>query len=153
MTRLKIDIESKLNAVSQLGMTVHSACEAFGLPEEMRFRIQTAVVEAASNAVRHAYDHAPDQAVTFTMEIHEGRVELEVIDSGKPMPPQQAEVLRHGSNVLDFDETDIEALPEGGLGLEIIHRSMDNVNYTSNNGINRIHMMTTAREEEETART
>lgn len=134
-------VKSELNQVALLTKAVHSVCAYLGIRDEHIFRIEISIVEAVTNAIRHSYLLEPDQEVCVSLSCKECRVELEVADHGIPMNPAQVELLRHGSPVLDFDETDVTALPEGGMGLEIIHRSMDEVDYVSSEGQNRFRMV------------
>lgn len=66
---------------------------------------------------------------------------LEILDCGDAMPPPFRERLRNGSRVLDFDPGDIQSLPESGMGLQIIHEIMDEVDYRSDAGVNRLSLM------------
>ena len=92
-------------------------------------RVELAMVEAVNNVVRHAYHGEPGHTVEVTVTVDGDRLALEVADEGTPMPP-------HGTPVLDFDPADLANLPEGGMGLYLIHSVMDTVEYQSRDGRN-----------------
>ncbi len=138
---INFQIKSELQEVVLLTKAIHSVCGYLGITEEHVFRIEISIVEAVTNAIRHAYLLKPDQEISVSLTCNGSRVELEVADRGIPMKPEQVERLRGGSQLLDFDECDIAALPEGGMGLDIIHKSMDEVDYVSTEGQNRCRMV------------
>lgn len=141
MSWISFQIKSQLQEVALLTKAVHSVCGHLGIREEHVFRIEISIAEAVTNAIRHAYLLKPDKEVCVSLSCDGRRVELEVADRGIPMLPEQVQRLRSGSQLLDFDETDIAGLPEGGMGLDIIHKSMDEVDYISSEGQNRCRMV------------
>jgi anti-sigma regulatory factor (Ser/Thr protein kinase) len=68
------------------------------------------------------------------------QLNIEVSDSGTPMPVEQEQRLLHGTQALEFQTTDRSSLPEGGRGLQIIHDLMDEVSYVRLGNINRLIM-------------
>jgi serine/threonine-protein kinase RsbW len=64
------------------------------------------------------------------------RIVLEIIDEAPPMP---AGIFASASPV-EFDESAIHDLPEGGFGLALIKMNMDEVEYTSSGGRNHLRM-------------
>jgi serine/threonine-protein kinase RsbW len=108
---------------------------------EATHEVELCAVEAVTNAIRHAYRNEPDNEVSLTLNIRDDRLELEVVDTGTAMSPAQQQKLAEGSDVLDFDPSDHATLPEGGMGLQIIHKVMDEVSYKQEAGVNSLQLI------------
>lgn len=94
------------------------------LPAGADHEIASAFVEAFNNAAVHAYRGMPPGEVEVEMRVSRERLEVEVSDFGRKFEPA------------GVPEPDLEALPEGGLGLFIIRNFMDRVHYESRDGRN-----------------
>jgi serine/threonine-protein kinase RsbW len=98
------------------------------LTTEDGHRIVSAFLEAFSNACIHAYRNMPTGAVEVSLDVGAERLALVVADQGRPFVPDRV------------PEPDLEALPEGGMGLFIIRSFMDDVRYERADGWNRMVM-------------
>ena len=141
MSKISFIIGSDLNDAALVGQSVHAVCRHLALPEEVIYGVELCVVEGVTNAIRHAYQLGGGHEVSVTLTVSGNQVEIEILDYGLPMPTDKVNALRHGSSVLEFDETDRMNLPEGGMGLQIMHLTMDHVDYLSDGGVNRLHML------------
>jgi serine/threonine-protein kinase RsbW len=87
------------------------------LPEDIAHRVISAFVEAFNNAVIHAYKGTTPGPVEVEMTVFRDRLRVTVSDRGHVFVPESV------------PEPDLDALPEGGLGLYIIRNFMDHVSY------------------------
>lgn len=87
------------------------------LPPDVGHRVISSFVEAFNNAVIHAYKDLEPGTVAVDMEVFEKLLRVKISDHGRTFVPDQV------------PEPDLDALPEGGLGLFIIRNFMDNVHY------------------------
>jgi serine/threonine-protein kinase RsbW len=87
------------------------------LPEDVGHRVISAFVEAFNNAVIHAYKGVAPGPVEVEMNVSRDRLRVIVCDQGQSFTPDL------------IPEPDLDALPEGGLGLFIIRNFMDHVEY------------------------
>jgi serine/threonine-protein kinase RsbW len=133
---LRFSFESSLDEIFLVSLVVNQVCSHMGLDEVLAYQIELCAVEAVTNAIRHAYRQHAGNEVTVLIRFDAARIDLEIRDRGQSMPPQYVERLRNGSKVLDFDPSDIAALPENGMGLQIIHEVMDETAYSSEGGGN-----------------
>lgn len=131
--RVTLSCDSRLDHVELLARAVRALCAASKLDSRHCAQVELALVEAANNCVRHAYHLEAGHPLEVAFTLEADRFTLEVTDRGTPMPP-------HGTPVLDFDPSDIENLPTGGMGLFLIHNVMDQVEYTSLDGRNTLAM-------------
>jgi len=104
--------------------------QILSVPPEAADYIILAVDEACSNIIRHSYMGNADAKIEFLIITGEKRVEISIMDYGKPWIPMR---LPPGKP---------SEIKPGGLGLYIIHQVMDQVNYhRSDKGKNTISMV------------
>lgn len=117
-------IESRLQNVSFVGLSVNRICRELGFDEVEAHNVELSVVEALTNVIRHAYGLAADRPVVARLTAHDDRIELRVMHQGAPVPehkrvaPPQPE---EPGDPLD--------LAEGGRGLFLMNALMDRVDY------------------------
>lgn len=139
MNHLTLSIESDLHDVSLVAVSINAVCRQLGLDEIAAHEAELCVVEAATNAVRHAYQCEPGHIVTVEVLEVGLHLHFEISDTGNPMPAPAIERLIHGAP--EEDSTTTRAtLSESGRGLQIMHDLMDEISYTSLNGTNRLTM-------------
>lgn len=126
-------IDASLENVAQVGHAVNSFCQQHGLQQSDGDIVELCAVEAINNAIKHAYLEHPKGQVEITISLVNDQIELSVSDRGESMKTVLAPHL-------DFDPENIEALPEGGMGLLIIHGLMDHVTYVARDGRNTLTM-------------
>lgn len=99
------------------------------LPEDAGHRVISAFVESFNNAVIHAYADAPGGPVRVELQVSPDRLVVRTTDFGAVFAPETV------------PEPDLDALPEGGLGLFIIRNFMDTVEYRREGEANVLHMV------------
>jgi len=95
--------------------------------------LRIGLTEALNNCVLHAYGGAPGGTVTIDLCPAPDAVRLSVIDRGSPPPMELVAAAPDPLFLGDLDE-----LPEGGWGWFLIHRSVDNVSFVQEDGLNRL---------------
>jgi serine/threonine-protein kinase RsbW len=130
LKQLRLTIDSNLEHVALIGLAINKICEHLRMDEVQCYQVELCAVEALTNSIRHAYQNAPGHEVVVILSITDDRLQLEICDEGKPMGGEFVQRLRDGSRVFEFDPSDIAAVPEGGMGLQIMHEVMDEVSYS-----------------------
>ena len=126
---VRLTIESRLDNVFLLGLSVQAFCRSIPLDDVAAYQVELCVVEAVNNAIRHGYDSEPGHEVELIVSLHRGGITLRVCDGGRP--------LENMDNAdMNFDEEDLDSLPERGMGLFLIHTVMDEVSYERLGGRN-----------------
>lgn len=138
MSWLRFSFESCLDEISLVSLIVNGVCRKVGLDEIAAYQIELCAVEGVTNAIRHAYHQQPGNEVTVLVRFDRERLYLEIADRGEAMAQHIRERLRNGSRVFHFDPSDLQSLPENGMGLQIIHEIMDKVDYVSDGSVNRL---------------
>ena len=117
-----IRIDSRLDLVEMAARSVRALCATSGLPARECAHVELAVDEALNNVIRHAYHGEAGHPIEIAFALEANRFTIEISDEGEPM-------TRRAPAELAFDPGDIANLPEGGMGLYIIHNVMDEVEY------------------------
>jgi len=130
---VRLAIDSRLDHVELLGRAVRSLCTTVGVGVREAAQVELALVEAVNNVIRHAYHGRPGHVVEVTFTITHASLELEVLDDGEPM-------TRGRIAQLEFDPRDVPNLPEGGMGLLIMHSVMEQVTFSRHEERNRLVM-------------
>src|SRR6266511_1717933 len=127
--RIKLVIDSNIEDVQLVSNVSNRLCTLGSMTDIEIFQIEFAVVESVNNIIQHAYNNERGHEVETTFTLYANRVTLDVCDMGRTMD------LKHRIQVenspLEFDPTELNMLPERGLGLAIIREVMDDVTYSS----------------------
>lgn len=118
---------------------LHSVLEAFWqqigiytnpLPDSMLYHaLTTAAIEIASNIVRHAYPpNAPNGELEMRLLLLADAIEIHFQDRGVE--------FREEPTLPMLDPTAVERLSEGGLGLWLARRSVDELRYARQGDVN-----------------
>lgn len=98
--------------------------------------VQLGLMECLVNIVRHGYAGQAPGRVRVRCLASARQWCLTVTDQGHPIP---ADRLRQADgSVFDFDPDDLDALPQGGMGLSLIREVFDRVDYRSLAGSNQL---------------
>ncbi len=94
-----------------------------GLSEETIGKVVLAVDEACTNIIKHAYNYSPDGDIYIKAKMIKSRLIVSIKDSGKTFNPAIV------------PEPDLKAYHRqkkgGGLGMFLMKKLMDEVDYTS----------------------
>ena len=126
---IKLSIDSDIDNVSLVGLSVKALCSYIPLNEVASYQIELAVVEAVTNAIEHAYASEKGNRVEIIVSIHIDKITFNICDQGKAMESLEIESI-------DFDPNNLETVPEKGMGLHIVQQVMDEVSYDSSDGKN-----------------
>lgn len=127
--RLRLVSESLLENVALLGSAIQGLTFAAAIDKTTAFQLELCVVEATTNAIRHAYAGLPGNEVEVIVELTADRISFKVYDSGKTHPAFDQQTV-------SFDWESLDQVPEGGMGVSIIKEIMDEVQYSSSQGRN-----------------
>lgn len=128
---IHFSVEADLPSVRLLAAACHGVLAEWGLSHERRSLLELAVVEAATNVVRHAYGGRGGR-VDLELARDGATIALSVVDSGTAFDPTGVPAPR------EPDPGDPSTWPEGGMGLPIIRAACDELHYLSEGGRNRL---------------
>ncbi len=121
-------------------VAIRAALRGLGAEENIAPRtmsqIELCVSEAVNNCIKHAYGNDPDQEIRVEWKSNAQTIELAISDTGRPMDPALMEQARH--TALQIDPDDPASLKTNGWGLSFINQLMDNAEYRTAGGDNRL---------------
>lgn len=129
MALLHLSGKATFDTVRLVGMAVRAVCASVVSGTEAA-QIELAIVEASNNIVEHAYSIVQGD-IALDVDIGEKKIVIALHDTGETMPTASQQ-----SANLDFDPTNLDDLPEGGMGLFLMTSIMDERSYISANGRN-----------------
>ncbi len=123
---IKISILSTPSHLPVVRAAAEKFCELIGFSEDAAGNIVLSLDEAMTNIIRHAYDGAADKPIEIELESfesdHKAGVCIRLRDFGKCVDR---------SKIKSRDLADVRP---GGLGVHIITKCMDSVEYTPAHG-------------------
>ncbi len=97
------------------------AAAGAGLDERAVYAVQMAVDEACTNIIQHAYGGEGRGSIRLVYHVQPDGFQVTIYDQGKPFDPAQ---------VPQFNPTlPLDQRPKGGMGLFLIRRSVDRVEF------------------------
>ncbi len=121
MQQFHLQVKTELEALKE----VLQWFEGFvfpNIPQKMGWQCEVALVEAFTNAVRHAHQNLPESTpIDLEVELHPGFLEMRIWDRGQPFDLKAK---------LQKGEKEVNSLEkEGGRGLQFINKLTDELQY------------------------
>ncbi|MBN1444396.1 MAG: ATP-binding protein [Planctomycetes bacterium] len=101
------------------------------LAKRFVYTLELAVAEICSNLVRHGARGREGLPLLVRLELKESTAYLTIQDRGLPFDPRNFKRPA-------FDVNNPQTLPVSGLGLPLVHDTIDAIDYQSENGVNTI---------------
>ena len=133
MPSITLVIESNLDNVRLAALAVNKLCADYFAEQDV-CSIELGVVEALTNIVKHSYRDNPAGEISVHLVFKDYLLNIRIQDSGLAIDTETVDIT--GGDAFDYDPNDQKNLPEGGLGLALIHNSMDDVKYETRDGVN-----------------
>ena len=128
---IEMKIPAKPEFVGVIRLTLSGIASRLGFSYDEIEDLKIATSEACTNAVQHAYQNNEKGEVIIGFGLYEDRLEVMVADNGKSFDFQSA---RQGLGPYDQNSS-VEFLREGGLGLYLIETLMDEVRIHHKEGV------------------
>jgi len=89
-----------------------------------------AIEELVTNCIKYGYDDSAEHLIEIELTLSDGQLEITVTDDGHPFNP--LELPEPNTNL------PIEERPIGGLGIHLLRKMSDAMDYTRADGRNRL---------------
>lgn len=131
MGRYEIALQLETSEVPRLIDWAERTAASEGITPEITFKLMLALEEAVTNVIGHAFvGIPPPQVLRVLLDIGPEALTAEVIDNGRAFDPSAAP---------EPDLTrPIEERQPGGLGIHLMRRMMDRIDYQRADGCNRL---------------
>ncbi len=124
-----ISIPSVYERVSEACFSLRDFCFCNNILKNICSELELCLTEALNNVIKHAYKEDKEQKIYLTFTFNVNELEIVIEDSGLPR-------TNFKEPVLNYDPSDVNTLPEGGMGLFIIKNLMNDVTYNRIEGKN-----------------
>jgi anti-sigma regulatory factor (Ser/Thr protein kinase) len=133
MAEYRFDIAPDIAEIPRLLDWVEECCAQCGVDGETPFKFALALEEAVANVINHAFaGTSTPPRIAVELAIDGDRVAAEVTDNGRPFDPTAAPEPDRAAPLKDRDV--------GGLGIHLIRRMMDRVDYRRAGNENRLRL-------------
>lgn len=123
----------KFESLEEIDSFVRGEAEAMGFDHSEVFAVETAVDEAVSNIIEHAYKEKEDGQIICTCVSEDDRLTIIFEDTGNPFDPKSIPVP-------DL-KSPLNKRKEHGLGLYLMQKWMDEVRFEFCENCNRLVMV------------
>lgn len=123
----------RYDSLAKIAELVHKATQEFGLDPLSSYGVETAVDEACSNIIEHAYGGEGKGEIEFNYRIEGDSLIITLRDNGKGFNPNKIRKPKINVPLKNRQKT--------GLGLYFIHQWMDEVQFDVINKANVLTMI------------
>lgn len=127
---LEVRLVSRVAALERVGPRIAAFLDGIGVSVRERYAVELVLEEAFMNIVRHAFTDDAEHLVDLSLRTEPGRLLLELADDGVPFDPVTHPAPPRANS--------IEAARPGGLGLPLMWRYVDSLQYRREAGRNRL---------------
>jgi len=113
----RLVIAARLENLEGVRRWMTEVLESLGFSQQQVFEVNVAMAEALTNVIRHAYGGPSDQRIIVEASWTDDRITICIQDFGQRFDP-----ARHGT-------PDLDRPAEGGYGIFLMRRFMDEVTY------------------------
>ena len=121
--RYQMTRAAELESLSLFRQFISDCCSRHNVPNDTVFALKLAVDEACTNIIEHGYKGIDPGSIILSFRIESERILVSITDFGHVFEPSDAPK----PNL----EAALEDRPLGGMGLYLIYRTMDNIDYQS----------------------
>ena len=123
-----LTLENNLDSIPQLNEFVDGISEELGFDMSTTMKLNLAIEEAVVNIINYAYPEGTKGFVNIDASSNDVRLKFVITDEGTPFDPTTRK---------EVDTTlPVEERPIGGLGILLVRKLMDSINYERIDGKN-----------------
>jgi len=119
----KMTFPARFEFLDEIRDFVAQVAQEGGFTDKEIYSLQLAADEAASNIIEHAYEGVSDASLEITCDMNKDQIVITMRDKGKSFNPNN---VRQPDLKADLSDRQI-----GGLGVFLMRKLMDDVNYES----------------------
>lgn len=129
---ITFSIKNQVEEIARLAEEIEVLVEAWELPMRLSMNINLVLEEALSNIIFYAFEDTSEHTIDIFMALEQSQLEIRITDDGKAFDPtavQQPDI-----------NLPAEERPIGGLGIFLISKIMDVVEYCRDGDRNRLRL-------------
>ncbi len=125
---VEIQLHNKLSELASANQTVTEFGQQHGLPDSVLHDFNLALGEILTNIISYGYTDSGEHEITVRLSIEPGAMRVDVEDDGKPFNPLEAPEVDTTSR--------LEERAVGGLGVHLVRKLTDGLEYRRHEGKN-----------------
>ena len=125
-----IQVRNKVTELARLNAFLAAFWASNQLPKDAMFGLAVALEEIFANVIFHGYRDGGEHAIHVALALRDRVVSLTVEDDGVPFNPLDAPAAD--------DTAPLEERPIGGLGIHLVRKLMDELEYARKGNRNRL---------------
>jgi serine/threonine-protein kinase RsbW len=123
----------RYSSLSEIAEIIKEKSFEAGLQDDSIYAVESAVDEACSNIIEHAYQGEDKGDILIEVEVIEEGIKIRLIDQGEPFQPEKI--------VSPDTDAPLSKRKPSGLGLYMMRKCMDEVNFNFSPGCNTLTMV------------
>jgi len=127
------ELKSKLSELNTLCRHLEDCGSVMELPQKCLFEINLGLDELFTNIISYGFEDEAEHQIKFSLAKDEQTLVVQVEDDGKPFNPLEA-----ASPAVPDDPDDLDSINIGGLGIHLVKKIMDEIDYQRVKGRNRL---------------
>lgn len=128
--QLRLEIKNSFAAVNSANEAALRWLGERGAPAEIQYYANLAIEEFATNSIKYGYDDTKEHLIEVSLSLSSGKLVLIIIDDGHAFNPLEAPEPKVGLAAEDR--------PVGGLGIYLVRKMSDQMEYVREGGKNRL---------------
>ncbi|HEY1059909.1 MAG TPA: response regulator [Limnobacter sp.] len=116
-------------SIGTVSQAVRAFSERLGYDDQVAYNADLAVSEALTNVMVHGFRAERPKPAVIAVLAFEHALGIVISDHGKPIPAMVLDAIAQRCTI--NDETELNRLPEGGMGLKFIHLISSRFDYES----------------------
>lgn len=124
----RLNISCQTSALSELRNFLKKSLQSYSLSEIDRHQVTLAVEEVCANLIIHSHGCNPQEIINLEIKDSPEKIIFEISDQGEAF------------NMLEYETPDLKKVildkRKGGLGIILVKKIMDEIEFESNNGTN-----------------
>ncbi len=125
---ITVQLKNSLSEIERLARIVDEFGERHQIEFQSVYNMNLALEEIVTNVISYGYDDGAEHQIVARLSVEGGKWTAEVEDDGKPFNPLEAPEPNTAQS--------LEERPIGGLGIHLVRKLMDELEYRRNQGKN-----------------
>jgi anti-sigma regulatory factor (Ser/Thr protein kinase) len=128
--RLTLTVKSAFAEIPAANEAASRWLAGRNVPPAADYLANLAIEELVTNCIKYGYDDSSEHLIEIELKLSDGQLEITVTDDGHPFNPLE---LPEPNTSLPIEER-----PIGGLGIHLLRKMSDAMDYTRADGRNRL---------------
>jgi anti-sigma regulatory factor (Ser/Thr protein kinase) len=136
--QLTLQIKNSLTALQDANQTVSRWLVDLGAPAEIEYFANLAIEEFVTNSIKYGYDDVKEHLIEVSLSLSGSKLVMTIIDDGRAFNPMEAPEPKVSMSVGEHSI--------GGLGIYLVRRMSDHMEYAREGNKNRLKLQKAFRE-------